>query len=250
MVELLTYSQVTADQGFTRLRLNGRPSEEQRRVHQEKNLMAKIRGTTEILGYPDLPPDYRQERENVMQEAQVKLNTLGVAQQRTVFEHLDLIPIIQRQIDAVRSLLELNEIISVIKLERLPNVYANPPIFEDVLSNMLHNAIDVMKVTEDEADQPYNPIDDMRKRGVKKLFIGSLLISNANVLIDVKDNGSGMSSEQIREIAKVGYTTKAATGGTGLGVPIIIDGTEMLGGEVWAWSEMGKGSIFRLIIPI
>jgi sensor histidine kinase regulating citrate/malate metabolism len=65
-----------------------------------------------------------------------------------------------------------------------------------VIENLVKNAVDAMK-------------------GEGNLTI-NLYYKNKNILIDVKDSGSGMSNAQIRNAFKTGYSTKNEVGGWGL----------------------------------
>jgi signal transduction histidine kinase len=62
--------------------------------------------------------------------------------------------------------------------------------------------------------------------------------------IGVKDNGSGMTEEQLQQIANPFYTTKAA--GTGLGLAVVQKIATQLNGEMIVNSSPGKGSEFKI----
>ena len=70
------------------------------------------------------------------------------------------------------------------------------------------------------------------------------------VLITISDNGVGMSKEKLNslfqiEMASSSLGTKNEKG-TGVGLILCKDFTEKQGGEIWAESELGKGSTFYL----
>ncbi len=66
------------------------------------------------------------------------------------------------------------------------------------------------------------------------------------VIVEMKDNGSGIRKEDIPYIFEDFYRTDASrnskTGGSGLGLSIVKKIIEKHGGEVWAESELGKGT--------
>lgn len=69
------------------------------------------------------------------------------------------------------------------------------------------------------------------------------------VMIDVRDEGSGMSAETLARIFEPFYTTKRAGEGTGLGLSVAAGIAEDHGGFITAESELGKGSTFTLTLP-
>jgi signal transduction histidine kinase len=72
--------------------------------------------------------------------------------------------------------------------------------------------------------------------------------SKQGVRITVSDNGIGISSEQrqrlFKSFAQADASTSRKYGGTGLGLAISKRIVEMMGGEIWVESEIGKGSRF------
>lgn len=69
-----------------------------------------------------------------------------------------------------------------------------------------------------------------------------------NVIISVKDNGIGISSENIDYIFEPKFTTK--TSGMGLGLGIIKNIIENYKGTITFETELGKGSTFMVSLPI
>ena len=68
------------------------------------------------------------------------------------------------------------------------------------------------------------------------------------IFIDVIDTGPGIPPEQIDKIFQAYYSTKK--GGTGLGLPISRKIVEAHGGTLSVSSEVGKGSDFRIELPL
>jgi signal transduction histidine kinase len=70
----------------------------------------------------------------------------------------------------------------------------------------------------------------------------------------VKDSGIGVSPENIAEIfnrfKRAGNQNEISTTGAGLGLSISKNLIELLGGNIWVESELGKGSEFRFTIPL
>ncbi len=76
----------------------------------------------------------------------------------------------------------------------------------------------------------------------------------AVLLFSIADTGVGMSQEQIKQVfhpfKMVDESTTRKFGGIGLGLAISHRFSEMLGGKILVESELGKGSIFTLLLPI
>lgn len=79
---------------------------------------------------------------------------------------------------------------------------------------------------------------------------GSLKISarqNGKVKIEVSDTGCGISSDIQEKIFDIFFTTKKS--GNGLGLALVKNEVEKIGGEILLTSEHGKGSTFAVILP-
>ena len=68
------------------------------------------------------------------------------------------------------------------------------------------------------------------------------------ISIDVSDTGEGIPSERIDKLFDLFYSTKKE--GTGLGLSIAKRIVYMHGGEIRVKSQVGKGSIFSILLPI
>jgi len=75
-----------------------------------------------------------------------------------------------------------------------------------------------------------------------------------SLIIAVKDTGIGMTAEQSKaifdEFIQADNSISRTYGGTGLGMSITKQLTELMGGEIRVKSELGTGSTFALVLPI
>jgi signal transduction histidine kinase len=75
-------------------------------------------------------------------------------------------------------------------------------------------------------------------------------LRDGDVLIQVKDNGAGMSPEVQQRMFEPFFSTRIGDGGTGLGMSIV-QGivTKTLGGTLQVHSELGQGTRFDITLP-
>jgi signal transduction histidine kinase/CheY-like chemotaxis protein len=87
-----------------------------------------------------------------------------------------------------------------------------------------------------------------------KIILKVEKLDDKNVAISVKDSGIGISEEAVgrvfEEFQQADNTTTRQYGGTGLGLTISRNLARLLGGDLTATSELGKGSTFTLTIPM
>ncbi|MHB1688076.1 MAG: HAMP domain-containing sensor histidine kinase [Ignavibacteriaceae bacterium] len=78
-------------------------------------------------------------------------------------------------------------------------------------------------------------------------------IENEKVVVTVEDEGEGISPEELPHIFKRFYRSneiRAEVSGSGLGLAIAKEIIEMHHGEITVESNLGKGTIFKVIVPV
>ncbi|MEO0471611.1 MAG: ATP-binding protein, partial [Bacteroidota bacterium] len=87
-----------------------------------------------------------------------------------------------------------------------------------------------------------------------KITIRTELCSNEGrgktACIEIKDNGIGMEKQVSQRIFEPFFTTKDVGSGIGLGLSITFGIIEQHQGNIEVESEPGKGSTFRILIPV
>ena len=90
-----------------------------------------------------------------------------------------------------------------------------------------------------------NAVDAMKGEGVLQM---SVFERNKDILIEVKDNGSGMTKYQSTNAFKPGYSTKKRGWGLGLSLAKRVVKEYHSGDIKISQTEVGKGTTFRIII--
>jgi two-component system NtrC family sensor kinase len=114
--------------------------------------------------------------------------------------------------------------------KELPPIQVSPTELQQVLLNLINNALDAME----------------DKGGAVSI---SARLEEDTIVIEVSDDGPGIPEENLSQIFDPFFTTKPVGKGTGLGLSICYGIIEKLGGEISVRSAIDKGSTFRVEIP-
>jgi signal transduction histidine kinase len=113
---------------------------------------------------------------------------------------------------------------------KLPEVYADPAQLNQILINLVVNALQAMP-------------------GGGQLFIHTLNHEQWVSLI-VTDTGTGMDEEVLGKIFIPFFTTKDVGQGTGLGLPVVHGIVTSHGGTLHVESKVGQGTRFEIRLPV
>jgi len=118
--------------------------------------------------------------------------------------------------------------------EHLPELQADPIALESVFGNLITNAIN------------YTP-----EKGHIRV---TAEVAGINIKVNIIDNGFGIEDKHLDQIFERFYRVKndqtRYITGTGLGLPIVKELVQALGGFVEADSTFGKGSTFTVLLPV
>jgi PAS domain S-box-containing protein len=116
--------------------------------------------------------------------------------------------------------------------EDLPFIKGDRVQLQQVMLNLIINAIDAMSAVDD---------------GPRELTISTAMNEPGAVLVTVCDSGPGVAPENIERLFEPFYTTKAT--GMGMGLSICRSIIEAHGGRLWA-SVVPRGAIFQFTVPV
>jgi len=170
--------------------------------------------------------------------AEITQGLLKFARQKdTVPRDLDLRDFVPEVIRMVEKKAEVEGI--TIKQgipDNIPVINADAPQLQQVLLNFLNNAVFAVQEKYDST-------------GGGEITVG-LSSRDNQVDITVTDNGSGISSENLKKIFTPFFSTKPVGQGTGLGLSICYGIIEKMGGVIEVSSTEGKGTTFTIRLPI
>ena len=119
--------------------------------------------------------------------------------------------------------------------ENTPIIHVDPSQLQQVLLNLYNNAIDAI-------------VDRHGSQG-GELTIEAGPDEDGRVRVSVKDNGVGISPENLKKVFTPFFTTKPVGKGTGLGLSVCYGIVDSMGGVMEVESEKGVGTRFVIRLP-
>ena len=219
-------------------------------AHDFNNLLMTIKGCSELLlGELDARDSRREEVEEIRKAAE---RATALTRQLLAFgrrqvlqpQVLDLNEVVANMGRMLQRLIgEDIQLLTVLDAELWP-VKVDPGQFEQVIMNLAVNARDAMpgggKLTIETANVVLDEKYARRHVSVKP---------GPCVMLAVTDNGCGMDKETQSHLFEPFFTTKAKEEGTGLGLSTVYGIVKQSGGNIWAYSESGLGTTFKIYLP-
>jgi PAS domain S-box-containing protein len=146
---------------------------------------------------------------------------------------LDVLSVLETSLSLTRN--ELRHHVRVVKnFHPVPHVYADESRLAQVFINLLVNAAHAMR------QRPLEP---------NVITVSTSVGSRDTAVVEIRDNGPGMTSDVRTRVFEPFFTTKPIGEGTGLGLAIAYDIVVAAGGRITCESEPGAGTTFRIELP-
>lgn len=223
-------------------------------AHEFNNLM------TPILGYSQLAIE-TMEKDNMYYEDMEEIYNAAnkakeLVQQIMLFSRRDKIGVNYKVIDLVQEIsaglkmVKAGLITSIHLIEDIPKkeilIYGNATQMQQILINICNNAAQAMagedgilKIRIDEVDE--REIEQLKSKRLK---------GREYVRLSISDTGCGMSEKVQSRIFDPFFTTKKVGEGTGVGLSVVKGIVHNHKGDIFVESAEGKGSRFRIYLPI
>ncbi|MDD4921084.1 MAG: ATP-binding protein [Bacteroidales bacterium] len=213
--------------------------------HEIRTPMNGILGFAGLLKEPHLTDENQQSYINIIEKS-------GERMLNIINDIVDISKIESRQMNVSISDTDVNELIDFIYSFFKPEVMQ-----KGLLISIKKGLPDKKALIKTDREKVYAILTNLVKNAIKFTQVGSIevgyYLNTKGLEFSVKDTGIGISQDQkkiIFERFRQGSEMLSRNyEGAGLGLSISKAYVEMLGGEIWVESVLGKGSTFYFTIP-
>lgn len=214
-------------------------------IHDIKNPAALIKSLVELLRSYDLTANEQQDVINDIFETTTKIVSLSQEVSRILALECSSLMLDYDSVDVTDILKD------VYNRNKVAADKKNIKLIYDVPDNLPNVEVDVQKIDE--------VVDNLMSNGIKFTQEGGAVRLKAQnvdgtVVVEVNDNGLGLSEDDIKRAFQRGSKLSAKPTGdetsSGLGLWIVKKLVEAHHGRVWVRSSLGKGSTFSFSIPV
>ncbi|OAI40021.1 hypothetical protein AYO38_06595 [bacterium SCGC AG-212-C10] len=222
-------------------------------AHDFNNLLVAVLGNAD-LALIDLPPEspavdsVRQIKAAARRAADLARQMLALSGRGLfVVERLDLNFVVDEMTHLLKASIARGALLRYNLVGGLPHVKADATQIRQIIMNLVVNASDaignrsgIITVTTGaiRADRGY----------LNEMLLAPELPEGDYVYLEVSDNGTGMDSATLRKIFDPFFTTKFT--GRGLGLAAVLGIIRSHGGAIKVYSELGKGTTFKVLLPV
>ncbi len=220
-------------------------------AHDFNNILTAIAGNAK-LAQEELPPGHPVQRDIAEIE---KASARGASVVRQILrisraeeaknEPISIPSVVEETIQFLRATKPDNIEIRTEYEPDMPAILGDQTEIHQVVMNLGVNALHAMRekggLLEVVASTVY----------LDEVAVGRLpnLLPGRYIRLSVSDTGKGMDTQTLSRIFEPFFTTKGVNEGTGLGLAVVYGIVERHKGAITAYSELGKGTLFRIYLP-
>jgi PAS domain S-box-containing protein len=219
-------------------------------AHDFNNLLTVIRGYSqlsllEIKEGDKLRGNIEEIQKATQRAADLTRQLLAFGRRQIMnMKVIDLNLLIQELDKMLRRVIGEDIELVTILAEDLGRIKADPGQIEQVIINLAVNARDAMseggkltiKTQNVEIDEDY-------------VWAHVGVTSGSYAMLSITDTGCGMTPEVKDHLFEPFFTTKEVGKGTGLGLSTVYGIVKQSRGNIWAYSEPGRGTTFKIYLP-
>ena len=219
-------------------------------AHDFNNILSVILSYTEMYLEELKPEDpFRVDLEEIHKAA---MRAVGLTRQLLAFSRKQILQPravdLNRTVSSLATMLERllgeNIELSLLTAPQSHDVHADPGQLEQVIVNLAVNARDAMP-TGGKLTIETSAVELDEKFAAKHFNIKP----GQYVMLALSDTGVGMDEATRNRIFEPFFTTKGPDKGTGLGLAMVFAIVEQSGGSIWVYSELGRGTTFKIYLP-
>jgi signal transduction histidine kinase/ActR/RegA family two-component response regulator len=219
-------------------------------AHDFNNLLTVISSYSELAlegleGTDPLRGDVEEIRNASRRAALLTTQLLAFSRKQVLHPKvIDLNEVVAAVEKMLRRLIREDIVLDTVKRVPLPPVKADPGQIEQVIINLAVNSRDAMPDGGTLIIETKSVVLDWEYARRHRPAI-----PGPYVMLAVSDTGTGMDRETQARIFEPFFTTKEAGKGTGLGLSTVYGIVKQSGGFVWVYSELGRGTSFKIYLP-
>jgi PAS domain S-box-containing protein len=223
-------------------------------AHHFNNHLAAVMGNLE-LAIGDLPPgagsderltDALHAAREAAEVSKLMLTYLGQAQAR--HEPLDLSEICRRSVRLLQAAMPIDRALETDLPSLGPGISANANEIQQILTNLVTNAWEAVGDAKGAVHLTVKTVSPADIPAWRRFPLDWRPRDSAYACLEVEDRGSGIAEEDIEKIFDPFFSSKFT--GRGLGLPVVLGIARAHGGAVTVTTEPGRGSTFRIFLPV
>ena len=212
-------------------------------AHEIRNPMTAIKTYIELLPLKKDNEKFREQIVTIVPKEVERVNRLienlidYIKPKANSISEINLYDIINSSMLLLKPTFDKNSIKIELDIDTTLSIKGDPAQIKQVLINILLNSIDAINEKKEKIDEKEDYFIKIKNYAFEE-----------HRIIEITDNGIGMTEKELKNIYEVFYTTKAK--GTGLGLPLTKQLIEKNNGNLFVESEKNKFTKFTIIFEV